>query len=59
MIAVKILLSILIIFSMVTVFILLANYATHFKYAWLDNIADIVVAVYLIFFICFLDRFIH
>lgn len=46
-ILVRVLLSAVIIFSIVTVFILLANDATHFNYDWLDKIADIVVAVYL------------
>lgn len=43
----KVLLSAVIIFSMITVFILLANGATHFNYDWLDKLADSVVAVYL------------
>lgn len=43
----KVLLSAVIMFSMVTVFILLANSATHYKYNWLDKISDSIAAIYL------------
>lgn len=53
-ILVKVLLSAVIIFSMVTVFIVLADDITHFKYDWLDEITDMVVNAYLIFTYVFL-----
>lgn len=52
-IIVKILLSAVVIFSFLTVSLLLANSATHFKYSWLDRITECMVNLYLKLVVCF------
>lgn len=47
MIFVKVLLTVVIIFSCITVSLMVVNSITDFKIKWLDSITDYIIAIYL------------